>query len=126
MFVECLIKRDGPTNININGFIYSFVPGEDGRSVCAVNSREHRGWLLGFPHLYREYISEERQEAHSPVDVPKEPEVEPAYPPMPVILTGGTRLCLFCDKEKPESDFFDAMPDKCKDCHIKAIRNKGV
>ena len=46
MLIECLIEREGPTHININGFDYSFKANEHGHSVCQVNSGEHRAWLF--------------------------------------------------------------------------------
>lgn len=46
MLIQCLTEREGDTPININGFQYVFKHNDLGHSVCEVNSREHREWLL--------------------------------------------------------------------------------
>jgi len=54
--IECIIKRDGPTQVNIEGFQHTFLKNEEGRYVCQIHSPHHREWLLGFPQMYREYV----------------------------------------------------------------------
>lgn len=46
MLIQCLIARDGPTHINLNGFPYTFKKNGHGHYVSEVNSREHRDYLL--------------------------------------------------------------------------------
>ena len=49
MVIQCLIQRDGPTHMNLNGFSYTFKENEHGHYVAEVNSREHREYLLSLP-----------------------------------------------------------------------------
>jgi hypothetical protein len=61
MLMECLIKREGPTNINIGKTPYVFGPipsltgGDEYASVCPMNKQEDIDYLLQMPSLYREY-----------------------------------------------------------------------
>jgi hypothetical protein len=55
MLIECLIQREGPTEVWIEGFKHSFLPNKEGKYVCQVHSPHHQTWLLSFPHLYKEY-----------------------------------------------------------------------
>ena len=64
MLIECLIERDGPTVMHINGFKHAFEKNEQGHSVANVCSREHQEWLLGTGN-FRAYepLPSEAQEA---------------------------------------------------------------
>lgn len=46
MLIECLIKREGPTHINVAGFDYVFEKNKEGRSVCDVISSGHQAHFL--------------------------------------------------------------------------------
>jgi hypothetical protein len=54
MLIECLIKREGPTPVELGKTRYMFMPipnlnrksGEPSTSVCEINSEEHLEFLL--------------------------------------------------------------------------------
>lgn len=54
--IECLIERDGMTEINLNQFTYRFEKNELGDYVCEVLSGDHRKHLLSLPdfRIYQE------------------------------------------------------------------------
>jgi len=54
MLIECLIKREGPTQVNYAGRTYRFEDDGTGAKVCDVNSDEHRAQLIstGFYQIY--------------------------------------------------------------------------
>ena len=58
MTIECLIKREGATYININGFPYVFVINGSGHYIAEINSTEHQKWLMRCPKDFREYTPE--------------------------------------------------------------------
>ena len=59
MLVECLIKREGPTVVTMEGFSYEFKDREgDGRMVCEMHNGGHIDRLLSTKTLYRPYIPE--------------------------------------------------------------------
>lgn len=58
MIIECLIKREGPTEIIINGFKYMFKKNDAGHYVAPVLSGEHRAWMLRDSQSFREYNPE--------------------------------------------------------------------
>lgn len=59
MLIEDLNGRDEPVSTYVfNGFTYRFKTQPDGRKVCAVNSQEHIGWMIGSGN-FREYEPEE-------------------------------------------------------------------
>jgi len=62
MIVECLVMRDGPTQIPIGGMTYLFMPyrprGQKGpvTSTCDINSEEHLLHIKRFPYTFREFV----------------------------------------------------------------------
>lgn len=64
MQMECLIKREGPTNLTLEKTKYTFWPipgskkGEPSTSVCEVTKEEHVQYLLRTGQ-FREYIQEQ-------------------------------------------------------------------
>lgn len=60
--VECLIKRDGPTEITLNTNRYKFKKNELGDYVCAVMRKDHRNHLINLPD-FRIYKQEGLPEA---------------------------------------------------------------
>ena len=59
MLIECLIQREGPTHVSINGVQYRFDKNDLGHSVCDVTSKDHASWLVKFPASYRVYKNPE-------------------------------------------------------------------
>lgn len=68
MLIECLIRRDGPTHVTIDGFDYVFAANSEGRKVCEVLSSAHQSHFLAL----KDYIPYEGQ-AEAPV-LNEEPE----------------------------------------------------
>jgi hypothetical protein len=62
MLIECLIKREGPTPVELGKTRYMFMPipnlnrkkGEPSTSVCEINSEEHLEFLLK-SNQFRQY-----------------------------------------------------------------------
>jgi len=52
--VECLIERDGPTYVRLQGYLYKFEKNELGDAVCRVANEDHRRYLCSLPE-YRIY-----------------------------------------------------------------------
>lgn len=44
--LECLIKREGPTTVNIGGCQYTFRQNQAGASVCLVTNPNHNKFLV--------------------------------------------------------------------------------
>jgi len=61
MLMECLIDREGPTEVNIAGFKYRFEDDGHGARVADVNSEEHRDHLIasGFYRIFDETVRRE-------------------------------------------------------------------
>lgn len=53
MLLQCLLKRDGPTNIPIGGFEYRFKENEHGDVVCDVQNNGDAERLLASPWFKR-------------------------------------------------------------------------
>jgi DNA invertase Pin-like site-specific DNA recombinase len=56
--MECLIKRDGPTSVQVGGFKYTFEKNKHGHSVCDVVNEGARSYFLSLTTLYRDYNPE--------------------------------------------------------------------
>ena len=67
MVIQCLIKRDGPTHMNLNGFSYAFEKNQHGHYVAEVNSREHREYLMGLPDfkVYETPVKDKKGEVNA-------------------------------------------------------------
>lgn len=65
MFIECLIQREGPTEVVINGFRYKFEE-DNGKKVSFVQSPEHQKWFLRMESHYRRLNPEKVRE---PIDI---------------------------------------------------------
>lgn len=57
--IECLIERDGPTEISLNTDTYLFEKNELNDFVCQVLSADHRRYFLSLPdfRIYQEWLS---------------------------------------------------------------------
>jgi len=66
MLIECLIKRDGPTHVNVAGFEYVFEKNEEGRSVCDVISTGHQAHFLALDSFISYKPRGEKQEELPP------------------------------------------------------------
>ena len=91
MLMECLIEREGPTEIRIDQFVYHFRPDPKyrNRAVCPVLSSYHRRRLIDSGN-FREYKDVETVET-------KEDETDGANN-----KTGGGRrvwTCEFCGRQ---------------------------
>ena len=85
MWIECLIKRDGPTYVTIDKFNYCFKenPEFDGAVVCDVTNDAHKNQLLA-TGLYRKYEGIKPSESPDPRPLPgTAPEPEPKPEPKP-------------------------------------------
>jgi len=60
--IECLIERDGPTEMNLHKATYRFEKNELGDYVCEVLSSDHRKHLLSLPdfRIYQEEKAPEK------------------------------------------------------------------
>lgn len=52
-FIECLLKREGGTDVTIGDTDYEFRPDEKGRHVCAVANPDHVDLFVGTKEAYR-------------------------------------------------------------------------
>ena len=66
MLIECLIKREGPTHINVAGFDYVFEKNKEGRSVCDVISSGHQAHFLELQGTFVPYKPEGMEEEVAP------------------------------------------------------------
>lgn len=86
MWIECLIKRDGPTFVTIDKFDYCFKENPDfgGAAVCDVTNDSHITQLM-VTGLYRKYEGVKPSESPDPKSLPgTEPDtVEPESNPEP-------------------------------------------
>jgi hypothetical protein len=55
MDIECKLKREGGTQVDLGKNKYHFAPREDGAHVAFVESEEHQDRFLGIPEAYRVY-----------------------------------------------------------------------
>lgn len=53
MIIESIIKRDPPTEIELDGTVYKFKPDERGRHVADVTDKHHIARLLSIPEGYQ-------------------------------------------------------------------------
>jgi len=81
MLIECLIKRDGPTHVNVAGFDYVFEKNEEGRSVCDVISSGHQAHFLELKGTFVPYKPEGVEEE---VATPEEEEAATTDQPVEV------------------------------------------
>lgn len=51
--IECILKRDGGTKIDLGGMTYHFAPDPEGRHVAMVADPDHISRLLSIPEGYR-------------------------------------------------------------------------
>ena len=81
MIIECLIKRDGPTEFNHAGMKYIFMPrpeitgGDKEASVCEVCADHAIKRLTDLKSMYREYKPREVEPVH--VATPKKKTAKP-------------------------------------------------
>lgn len=54
-WLECTIKREGPTTVSIGGCTYTFRTNEHGDSVCKIINNNHYKFLTKSGH-YRPYV----------------------------------------------------------------------
>ena len=61
--IECLIERDGPTEMNLHKATYLFDKNELGDYVCEVLSGDHRKYLLSLPdfRIYQEHLAPKKE-----------------------------------------------------------------
>ena len=55
MFIECTLKRDGGTKVDIGNSTYHFVQKDDGCHVCEVTNEDHAARFLRISEAYRPY-----------------------------------------------------------------------
>lgn len=66
MMIQCLIQRDGPTEVVYDGFKYRFVKNDLGHLVCNVLNADHVKRFLNFPKSFRKYDPERNTIASIP------------------------------------------------------------
>lgn len=59
MKIECVLKREGGTKIEMDGVEYHFKPQADGAHVADIADRKHIGKLLTIPEGYLIYDAEQ-------------------------------------------------------------------
>ncbi len=92
MLLECMIEREGPTEIPIDGFVYLFRPDpnhRDRRPTCEVLSSYHCQRLIDSGN-FREFIEDKSEESEK---------VEDLDPPL-LHDENGRKVwkCAICDK----------------------------
>lgn len=53
MLIECILKRDGGSKVDLGGITYHFAPDSEGRHVAMVADPDHIGRLLSITEGYR-------------------------------------------------------------------------
>ena len=94
MLIECIIKRDGPTEIVYDRFAYRFRANEHGHAVCEVRNPGHVKQFLRFPKSFRVYNPERPSPAPVSLSSTREPEgfssSLPVSPPLDDTVTWPT------------------------------------
>lgn len=75
MKIECKLKREGGSTIDIGGVAYEFKPQADGAHVADVGNKEHAERFLSIPEAYGIYAAG-KPVKEAPAPVVKEPAVE--------------------------------------------------
>lgn len=90
MDIECKLKREGGTHVDIEAVKYHFAPRADGAHVAAVASEAHQDLFLAIPEAYRVYRG--KAAAPAPVTAPViAPALAPVQPaPTTDILLGSS------------------------------------
>lgn len=88
MKIECKLKREGGSTIDIGGVAYEFKPQADGAHVADVGNKEHAERFLSIPEaygIYRAGKKEETVETKAPA-APTKPEGDGTTPPANVSI----------------------------------------
>ncbi len=83
MQIECIIKRPGGSEVEIDGIFYRFLPNARGAHVAEVRNRAHAKRLLSMPEGYEAYVPEEDEDEEDETGeqrVPGSPEGGPTLP----------------------------------------------
>jgi hypothetical protein len=83
MDIECKIKREGGTHVDMGSAQYHFTPNDDGAHVAEVLDEAHQDRFLSIPEAYRLYRG---TPAAAPVSAPA---VVKAAEPAPEVLLGS-------------------------------------
>ena len=75
MKIECKLKREGGSTIDIGGVAYEFKPQADGAHVADVGNKEHAERFLSIPEAYGIYAAG-KPVKEAPAPVVKEPAAE--------------------------------------------------
>ena len=89
MKIECKLKREGGSTIDIGGVAYEFKPQADGAHVADVGNKEHAERFLSIPEAYGIYVADKPvKEAPAPVvEKPAAEETVDAIEAAPVNVT---------------------------------------
>lgn len=94
MDIECKLKREGGTYVEIGKSQYHFAPLDDGAHVANVADEAHQDRFLSIPEAYRVYRGSEKG-APAPKAVvassaPVTPDSESDQPPADTVLLGSS------------------------------------
>lgn len=100
MIMECLIKRDGATELIVGGFKYRFEQNEKGESIADVNNEDHRKRLeaTGF---YRVYDPKLRERMAKQDDAKEKAEAKQKENPDPEKVSGADVIGLLIREFMP-------------------------
>lgn len=62
MWIQCLIERDGDTEMRLALSCYRFKKNDKGHAVCNVLNGQHSDYLLGLKGDFREYKEEKEEQ----------------------------------------------------------------
>lgn len=79
MQIECVLKRDGGTQVTLGAARYHFQPQADGAHVATVDDDAHIERFLALPEGYRIYRGAKAKQA----DLQPQAEAVVAHPPTP-------------------------------------------
>ncbi|KDR26000.1 hypothetical protein [Caballeronia zhejiangensis] len=71
MNIECILKREGGTKVDIGGTDYHFAPIADGRHVAFVENQIHMARFLSIPEAYRLAVDLAAQQAQQAQQAPQ-------------------------------------------------------
>lgn len=64
MKIECILKRQGGTHVDMGGVVYHFAPQPDGAHVADIEDNAHIQRFLGIPEGYRIYVEPQAEDDH--------------------------------------------------------------
>ncbi len=92
MDIECKLKREGGTHVDMGAEKYHFAPRVDGAHVATVTNEAHQERFLSITEAYRLYRG---AAASAPIDKPVTVTAQPASDAVPALLESTVHPAVF-------------------------------